>query len=107
MEYRYEVYVACHRSSPVKEASLQLNSPFERRPWHLNNIVAFKRLTIILKEMRYILIHAYIHIYEVISCLDALFFKKLDSRVPDTAHGFQFYKGSSRNDELYKNFSRI
>ena len=95
-EQGYEVHVACHGSRPVKGASLQFDIPFERSPWNRNNILAVKRLTALLKEHHYTLVHTHTAICGVITRLAALPFRKLGCRVLYTAHGFSFYNGCSK-----------
>ena len=68
--------------------------PFERNPFKLENIKAYKQLKKIIDEGRYGIIHCHTPVGAMLTRLAATDARKKGSKVIYTAHGFHFYKGA-------------
>lgn len=69
--------------------------PFERNPFKLGNIKAYKELKKVIDEGEYDIIHCHTPVGAMLTRLAAGDAKKKGSKVFYTAHGFHFYKGAS------------
>ncbi len=68
--------------------------PFERLPWKLKNIQAYKMLKKIIDEGNYDIIHCHTPVGAMIARLAALAARKKGTKVIYTAHGFHFFTGA-------------
>lgn len=71
------------------------NVPFERNPFKLGNIKAYKQLKKIIDAGHYDIIHCHTPVGAMLTRLAAMDARKRGSKVIYTAHGFHFYKGAS------------
>lgn len=70
------------------------NIPFHRNPFKFSNIVAFRNLLKIQKENNYDIVHVHTPIASIYGRLLKLRFKNI--KTVYTAHGYHFFKGSSK-----------
>ncbi len=68
--------------------------PFERNPFKLNNIKAYKELKKIINEGEYDIIHCHTPVGAMLTRMAAGSARKKGSKVFYTAHGFHFYTGA-------------
>lgn len=68
--------------------------PFERTPWKIENIRAYKTLKKIIDEGDYDIIHCHTPVGAMVTRLAALGARKRGTKVIYTAHGFHFFKGA-------------
>lgn len=68
--------------------------PFERNPFTIGNIKAFKQLKRVIDEGNYDIIHCHTPVGAMLTRLAALDARKRGTKVFYTAHGFHFYKGA-------------
>ena len=101
-EQGWEVHVAAHDNLAVKNG-LQLKYcdkffeiPFSRSPKSPDNLKAYKRLKKLLSEERYDVILCNTPMGGIVTRLAAKKARRQGARVVYMAHGFHFYKGSSR-----------
>lgn len=69
--------------------------PFERIPWKLGNIYAYRKLKALIDKENYDIIHCHTPVGALIARLAAVGARKKGTKVIYTAHGFHFYKGAS------------
>ena len=69
--------------------------PFSRKPFDLNNIVAYKKLKKIIETNNYNIIHCHTPVAATLTRLAAINARKHGSIVIYTAHGFHFYNSAS------------
>ena len=74
--------------------------PFRRSPYDLRNITAYRKLTKILREEHYDVIHCNTPVGGLLTRLAARPYRKKGTRVFYTAHGFHFYKGAPKKNWL-------
>lgn len=80
--------------------------PFRRTPWAIKNIIAFNKLVKIQKQNKYDIIHVHTPISAMVVRMLKILFPKV--KIIYTAHGFHFYKGSSKMSWLvYKNIEKL
>lgn len=96
VESGHSVDIACNVTQELSSELLELvrtvyNIPFNRSPLRRGNIEAYQNLKIISKEVSYDIVHTHT---PVASAIARMIFKKSNSRVIYTAHGFHFYKGA-------------
>lgn len=96
-----EVHVAAHDNLAVKNG-LKLdfvekvfNVPFERSPFDLENIEAYRQVKRIIDEGNYDVVHCNTPVGGIVGRLAARKARKQGTKVFYTAHGFHFYKGAS------------
>lgn len=101
-EQGWEVHVAAHDNLAVKNG-LQLKycdkfieTPFSRSPKSLDNLKAYKQLKKLLSEEHYDVILCNTPMGGIVTRLAAKKTRKQGTKVIYMAHGFHFYKGSSR-----------
>ena len=101
-EQGWEVHVAAHDNLAVKNG-LQLKycdkfieTPFSRSPKSPNNLKAYRQLKRLLAEERYDLILCNTPMGGIVTRLAAKKARKQGTKVIYMAHGFHFYKGSSK-----------
>ena len=68
--------------------------PFERNPFRLGNIKAYKELKMVIDEGNYDIIHCHTPVGALLTRLAAENARKRGTKVFYTAHGFHFYKGA-------------
>ena len=68
--------------------------PFERMPWKLKNLKAYRMLKEIIDREHYDIIHCHTPVGALIARLAALDARKQGTRVIYTAHGFHFFTGA-------------
>lgn len=68
--------------------------PFERNPFKIGNLNAYRKLKMIIDEGDYDIIHCHTPVGAMIARLAASDARKKGSKVFYTAHGFHFYKGA-------------
>lgn len=68
--------------------------PFERNPFRLGNIKAYKELKRVIDEGNYDIIHCHTPVGALLTRLAAENVRKRGTKVFYTAHGFHFYKGA-------------
>ena len=101
-EAGHEVHAAYHDNSKDKPG-LDLSMldkvfevPFERSPYSLQNIKAYKILKKIIDEGNYDIIHCHTPVGGVVTRIAAKDARKRGTKVFYTAHGFHFYKGAPK-----------
>lgn len=106
-EHGVEVHVAA-RNNLAEKNGLKLDFvekvfdiPFSRSPKSLDNIKAYKQLKKIINEGRYDVVHCNTPMGGIIARLAAKKARKNGTRVIYTAHGFHFYKGSSKKSWIF------
>ena len=70
------------------------NIPFERNPFKLENLKAYKELKKVIDNGRYDIIHCHTPVGAMLTRLAAKQARKNGTKVFYTAHGFHFYKGA-------------
>ena len=94
-EQGYEVHVASNGQEDIEYCDKHYNLPFQRSPFKLENIKAYKQLKSIINKNQYEIIHCHTPVGGVLTRLAAKKVrKKYQTRVIYTAHGFHFYKGA-------------
>lgn len=101
-EQGWEVHVAAHDNLAVKNG-LQLKycdkfieTPFSRSPKSLDNVQAYRQLKKLLAEEHYYVILCNTPMGGIVTRLAAKKTRKQGTKVIYMAHGFHFYKGSSK-----------
>lgn len=112
-QHGYETHVCARNDYENKEDCIipycdkYYDLPFERLPFDLNNIVAYKELKKIIEFNEYDIIHCHTPIGGVLTRLAAKRARKNGTKVIYTAHGFHFYKGAHlRNWVLFYSVER-
>lgn len=105
-ENGYEVHVAA-RDNLAEKNGLQMeyadkvyNIPFDRSPFSVRNIKAYKELSKVLKANRYDIIHTNTPMGGMVTRLAANKYRKKGTKVFYTAHGFHFYNGAPKKNWL-------
>ena len=105
-ERGWEVHVAAHDNLAVKNG-LQLKNcdkfietPFDRSPKSPNNVKAYRQLKKLLAEERYDVILCNTPMGGIVTRLAAKKTRKQGTKVIYMAHGFHFFKGSSKKSRL-------
>lgn len=93
-EQGYEVHVASNGDSDIPFADVKYNIPFERSPYKLVNLKAYKQLKKIISDNSYKLIHCHTPMGSVLTRLAARNARRKGTKVIYTAHGFHFFKGA-------------
>lgn len=97
-----EVHVAARNNLAEKNglaldfADKVFDLPFQRSPFSLKNITAYKRLKKIISGEHYDVIHCNTPVGGVLGRLAARSSRKKGTKVFYTAHGFHFYKGAPK-----------
>ncbi|MBO8159710.1 glycosyltransferase family 4 protein [Thermosyntropha sp.] len=101
-EQGFEVHVASRGGGEIPFADVKHEILFERSPFKLPNIKAYRQLKKIIEENDYTLIHCHTPVGGVLTRLAARNARKKGTKVLYTAHGFHFFKGAPlRNWLLY------
>ena len=91
----YEVHVASNGNESIEYCDKHYNLSFQRSPFKLKNLKAYKNLKKIINHNEYEIIHCHTPVGGVLTRLAAKKArKKYQTRVIYTAHGFHFYKGA-------------
>ena len=69
--------------------------PFERQPWKIGNIAAYRQMKQLIDRENYDIIHCHTPMGAMIARLAAMGARRKGTKVLYTAHGFHFYKGAS------------
>lgn len=105
-EAGYEVHVAAQNNLAVKNGlSLDFidkvyDVPFDRSPKSPKNLKAYRELKKILKEEHYDIVSCNTPMGGIVTRLAAIGTRKKGTKVFYTAHGFHFFKGSSKKNWL-------
>ncbi|EOD00103.1 glycosyltransferase family 4 protein [Caldisalinibacter kiritimatiensis] len=91
-EKGYEVHVASNGNSSIPFVDIKHNILFERSPFRLVNLKAYKQLKKIIDNNNYKLIHCHTPMGSVLTRLAAKKARKKETKVIYTAHGFHFFK---------------
>ncbi len=99
-ENGWEIHVAA-RNNLAEKDTLSLDYPdkvfdihFQRSPFKLSNINAYRQLKQLLKEQKYDVVHCNTPVGGILGRLAARRYRKEGTKVFYTAHGFHFYKGA-------------
>ena len=105
-EHGWEIHVAA-RNNLAEKNGLQLeypdkvfNIPFQRSPFDMRNIGAYKELKRILKENHYDVIHCNTPVGGILGRFAGRRYRRHGTQVFYTAHGFHFYKGAPKMNWL-------
>jgi len=91
----YEVHYASMGEEPIKHADKSYKVSFNRSPYSLDNVRAYRPLKKIINDQRYEIIHTHTPMGSVVTRLSAKKArKKYGTKVIYTAHGFHFFKGA-------------
>ncbi|PLR91235.1 glycosyltransferase family 4 protein [Bacillus sp. T33-2] len=91
----FEVHVACSGNEQIPYCDQKHVLPFQRSPYKLSNVTAYRGLKKIVDQNDYTLIHCHTPMGGVIGRLAARHARNKGTSVLYTAHGFHFYKGAS------------
>ncbi|HEY2420687.1 MAG TPA: glycosyltransferase family 4 protein [Neobacillus sp.] len=93
-EQGWEVHVAACGDIELPFVDKKYNLPFQRSPFSLLNIKAYKELKAIMEKNHYQLIHCHTPMGGVIARLAARRLRKTGTKVLYTVHGFHFCNGA-------------
>jgi len=93
-EKGYQVEAAAKPREGLTVCEIQHNIDFERQPFKLKNIAAYKKLRRIIKDGGYDIIHCHTPVAAMMTRLAARKVRNAGTRVIYTAHGFHFFKGA-------------
>jgi glycosyltransferase EpsD len=98
----YEVHAAALDTGclPLDGCDKFINIPFERSPYSLGNIRAYKMLKEILANGNYDIVHCHTPMAAALTRLAARKLRKDGLKVIYTAHGFHFFKGAPKSGWL-------
>ena len=113
-KHGYEVHIAA-RNNLAEKNGLKLdfadtvhNIPFDRSPFNIkNNIKAYKELKKLLSKEKYDIIHCNTAVGGMLTRLAARKYRKQGTKVIYMAHGFYFYKGSSKKNWIFYPIEKI
>lgn len=103
LDQGHTVDLACNMVTPIDKKLLERGCKvfileFNRTPTKKDNIIAYKKLKIIIEEEAYDLVHT--HTPVASACVRLACRKMSNVRVFYSAHGFHFYKGASLKNWL-------
>ncbi len=90
----YAVHVASNGETAVPYADVKYNICFQKNPFSIKNVRAYKALKSIISKNSYDLIHCHTPVGGVLARLAAIKARRRGTKVLYTAHGFHFFKGS-------------
>lgn len=98
-EQGYETYVAAHNdylgdNADIPYCDYYYDLPFERSPFKVRNIKAYKELKKLIDNNEFDIIHCHTPVGGIIGRLAARKARKKGTKVMYTAHGFHFYRGA-------------
>lgn len=94
----YEVHYASMGEEPVKHCDKHHKICFNRSPFSLDNVKAYKPLKKIIDTENYDIIHCHTPMGGVVTRLAARSARKNGTKVIYTAHGFHFYNGAPKQN---------
>jgi len=108
-EKGYQVYVSTNNEGLIPYTDIKYTVPFDRNPFSLNNIKAYKQLKKLINKEHFDIIHCHNPIVSILTRLAARKSrKKYHTRVIYTAHGFHFYNGAPKKNWLiYYNAEKL
>ncbi len=90
----YEIEVAAKGEREIPFCDKHYEIGFERNPFKLANIAAYKKIKKTIKDGGYDLIHCHTPVAAFLTRMAARKVRKNGTKVIYTAHGFHFYKGA-------------
>lgn len=93
-EKGFEVHVASNGDIFIPKVHKKYNIKFERSPFNIKNIQAYKELQKIIRDNKYDLIHCHTPVGGVLTRFAARKARYDGTKVIYTAHGFHFFKGA-------------
>lgn len=93
-EKKFEIHVASNGINNTPSIDFKYNVPFQRSPYKIDNIKAFKQLKKIISNNDFDIIHCHTPMGGVITRLAAISVGRKNTKVIYTAHGFHFFKGA-------------
>lgn len=93
-EQGYTVHYASAGEEQVLDCDRHFTIPFERSPFSVKNIQAYRQLKQVIDRENYKLIHCHTPVGGVVTRLAARQARKSGTKVLYTAHGFHFFKGA-------------
>ena len=93
-EKGYQVEAAAKLLDDIKVCEVQHNIDFERQPFRIKNIAAYKKLKKIIEDGKYDMVHCHTPVAAILTRLAARRVRNKGTRVIYTAHGFHFFKGA-------------
>ena len=93
-EQGWEVHYASAGEEDVKDCDRHFMIPFNRSPWSLKNITAYRQLKAIINREDYDMVHTHTPMGGVVTRLAARQARKRGTKVIYTAHGFHFFTGA-------------
>lgn len=96
----YEVHVASYGEEELLHVDKKHNVYFNRSPFSVSNIKAYKQLKELIDTNDYKLVHCHTPIAGAITRLASMRARRKGTKVIYTAHGFHFFKGSPRKNWL-------
>ena len=106
-ENGWEIHVAARDNLKEKNglilefADEVFNIPFQRSPFNLKNLNAYKELKKVINKNHYDVIHCNTPVGGVLARIAAKEARKSGTKVYYTAHGFHFYKGAPLRNWLF------
>ena len=100
----YQIDLVCNLKQPLEEELLEIvtniyNVPFERSPFSKNNYIAYKKMSDVIKNGGYDIVHTHTPVASMITRLVCKKYPK--TKVFYTAHGFHFFKGAPAFNWLF------
>ncbi|MDT2757484.1 glycosyltransferase family 4 protein [Enterococcus asini] len=96
----HKVYIASNGQEVFENVTKKYDLPFQRNPFHLDNMIAYRKLRKIFGNENFDVIHVNTPVGSVIGRLAAKKLRKSGLKVIYTAHGFHFFKGASKKNWL-------
>ncbi|TWI58128.1 glycosyltransferase EpsD [Halalkalibacter nanhaiisediminis] len=93
-EQGWDVHVEAAGTLDLPFTDVKFNIPFQRCPFNLANIKAYKELKTIIDKQQYSIIHCHTPFGGVLARLTARKARQHGTKVIYTAHGFHFSKGA-------------
>lgn len=93
-EQGWDVHVAALGDINLPYTDKKFTIPFQRSPYSLSNIRAYKELRAIIEQNNYSIIHCHTPIGGIVARLAARQMRRQGTKVIYTAHGFHFCKGA-------------
>ena len=94
----HEVYIASNGKEVFDGVTQKYHLPFQRNPFHFDNIRAYKNLKKIIENGNFDVIHVNTPVGSVVGRLAAKKSRKNGLKVIYTAHGFHFFKGAPKKN---------
>lgn len=95
-ERGFEVHVASNGNSDIPYTDVKHNVAFERSPFKISNLKAYRQLKKIIKHNKYDIIHCHTPMAGVLTRLAAINARDNGTKVLYTVHGFHFFNGAPR-----------